>query len=212
MTDNFIEIFLERYAKGLPGREFQMRMAAIARERIPAPADAPPSAKVAAVMILLFPKAGEWHVLLTERTSDNANDKHSGQISFPGGKFEPTDESLEACALRETHEEVGIAPERINVIGAMTPLYIPVSNFKVNPFIGFMKEAPQYLKQETEVKKIIETPLSILLNPENQKRKQIHVSFTMRLEDVPYFDVNGKTVWGATAMMLSEFLEMVKEG
>jgi 8-oxo-dGTP pyrophosphatase MutT (NUDIX family) len=211
MTDNFIENFLERYAKGLPGREFQMRMAAIARERIPAPTDAPPSAKVAAVMILLFPKAGEWHVLLTERTSDNANDKHSGQISFPGGKFEPTDESLEACSLRETHEEVGIVPELITVIGVMTPIYIPVSNFIVNPFIGWMKEAPQYLRQETEVKSIIETPLSILLNPENQKRKQIHVSFTMRLEDVPYFDVNGKTVWGATAMMLSEFLEMVKE-
>ena len=209
MTDNFLDIFLERYAKGLPGREHQMRMAAIARERIPAPADAPPSAKVAAVMILLFPKAGEWHVLLTERTSDNANDKHSGQISFPGGKFEPTDASLEACALRETHEEVGIAPEHINVIGAMTPLYIPVSNFIVNPFIGWMREAPQYLKQETEVKLIIEAPVHILLNPENQKRKQIHVSFTMRLEDVPYFDVNGKTVWGATAMMLSEFLEMV---
>jgi 8-oxo-dGTP pyrophosphatase MutT (NUDIX family) len=209
MTDNFIEIFLERYAKGLPGREHQMRMAAIARTLIPAPADAPPTAKVAAVMILLFPKAGEWHVLLTERTTDNANDKHSGQISFPGGKFEPTDESLEACALRETHEEVGIAPEHINVIGAMTPLYIPVSNFKVNPFVGFMKEAPQYLRQQTEVQSIIETPLSILLNPENQKRKQIHVSFTMRLEDVPYFDVNGKTVWGATAMMLSEFLEML---
>jgi 8-oxo-dGTP pyrophosphatase MutT (NUDIX family) len=210
MADNFIENFLERYAQGLPGREHQMRMAAIARTLIPAPADAPPTAKVAAVMILLFPKAGEWHVLLTERTSDNANDKHSGQISFPGGKFEPTDASLEACALRETHEEVGIAPEHIHVIGAMTPIYIPVSNFKVNPFVGWMATPPQYLKQETEVKQIIETPLSILLNPENQKRKQIHVNFTMRLEDVPYFDVNGKTVWGATAMMLSEFLEMVK--
>jgi 8-oxo-dGTP pyrophosphatase MutT (NUDIX family) len=123
MTDTFIEKFLERYKQGLPGREHQLKMAAISRQLIPAPSDAPATAKVAAVMILLFPKAGEWHVLLTERTNSNANDKHGGQISFPGGKFEPTDESLEACALRETHEEVGIAPEYITVIGAMTPLY-----------------------------------------------------------------------------------------
>jgi hypothetical protein len=74
-----------------------------------------------------------------------------------------------------------------------------------------VKTPPQYQRQESEVKQIIETPLSILLNPETQKTKEIHVSFTMRLEDVPYYDVNGKTVWGATAMMLSEFLEMVKE-
>lgn len=210
MTDTFIEKLVERYAQGLPGREYQLKMAAIAKRLIPAPSEAPETARTAAVMLLLFPKAGEWHVLLTERTTNNPNDKHSGQISFPGGQLDASDESLEACALRETHEEVGIAPEHINVVGSMTPLYIPVSNFTVNPFIGWMASPPQYQRQETEVQQIIEVPLSILLKPDTIKQKEIHVSFTMKIENVPYFDVAGKTVWGATAMMLSEFLEMVK--
>jgi 8-oxo-dGTP pyrophosphatase MutT (NUDIX family) len=209
MIDNFIEKLSKQYAQGLPGREHQVRMAVLARKST---MEAPPTARRACVMILLFQKDGEWHVLLTERTSsDNPNHNHSGQISFPGGQLEEKDESLEACALRETFEEVGIPPNTIQIIGEMTDLYIPVSNFHVFPFLGWTSDPPQYQRQETEVKHIIETPLSILLNSENLKFKDIHINDSFVLRDVPYFDVFGKAVWGATAMMLSEMLELLKE-
>jgi 8-oxo-dGTP pyrophosphatase MutT (NUDIX family) len=207
MTDSFIERLTERHAQGLPGRDFQLKKAAIANRHI---FDAPSTARQSAVLVLIFPKNGEWHVVLTERVG-NDNDPHSNQISFPGGSFDADDDSLEACALRETYEEVGILPETIHVIGKMTDLYIPVSNFHVHPFLGWTAEEPQYQRQITEVKHILEAPLSMLTNPENQKRKDIHVR-GMYLPDVPYFDVYGKAVWGATAMMLAEFLELIDNG
>lgn len=204
MTDTFIERLIERHAQGLPGRPFQLKKAVLARRQI---FEAPPTARQSAVLILLFPKAGEWHVVLTERVG-SANDPHSHQISFPGGSLDASDESLEACALRETHEEVGILPEMVNIIGKMTDLYIPVSNFHVHPFLGWTAAPPQYVPQTTEVKDIIEAPLSILTNSDNHKKKDMDIR-GMRLPDVPYFDVHGRVVWGATAMMLSEFLELI---
>ncbi len=204
MTDTFIERLIDRHAQGLPGREFQLKKAVFARRLI---FEAPPTARQSAVLILLFPKAGEWHVVLTERVG-SANDPHSHQISFPGGSLDACDESLEACALRETHEEVGILPETVNIIGKMTDLYIPVSNFHVHPFLGWTATPPQYIPQIAEVKDIIEAPLSILTNSDNHKKKDMDIR-GMRLPDVPYFDVHGRVVWGATAMMLSEFLELI---
>lgn len=207
MTDTFIERLSDRYMQGLPGREHQKKMAVMARYRN---MEAPPTARRACVMVLLFPKNGEWHVLLTERTSsENPDNRHSGQISFPGGKVEPDDESLLACALRETYEEVGIPPHSIQIIGEMTDLYIPVSNFQVFPFLGWTATPPQYQPQESEVKDIIETPLSILQDKTNHKFTDIRISGSVLLQDVPYFDVYGKIVWGATAMMLSEMLELL---
>lgn len=207
MRDNFIERLSEKYLQGLPGRAYQTPMAVLTRRST---MDAPPTARKACVMLLLFPKNGEWHILLTERTqSENPNDRHGGQISFPGGQLE-AEETLEACALRETYEEVGIPPQAIQVIGPMTDLYIPVSNFHVFPFLGWAATPPQYNRQVTEVKQIIETPLSILQNTENHKFTEIPLKEGFVLKDVPYFDVHGKVVWGATAMMLSEFLELLK--
>ena len=209
MFDNFIEKLSERYTQGLPGREHQAKMAVLSRRST---MDAPSTARRACVMILLFQKDREWHVLLTERTSNNnPNDRHSGQISFPGGQVEADDESLLACALRETFEEVGILQDTIQVIGQLTDLYIPVSNFHVFPFVGWVESPPQYQRQETEVKQILETPLSILQNLDNLKTTDLRINNDILLRDVPYFDVFGKMVWGATAMMLSEFLELLKE-
>jgi 8-oxo-dGTP pyrophosphatase MutT (NUDIX family) len=204
MNDTFIERLIERHAQGLPGRPFQLKKAVLARRQI---FEAPPTARQSAVLILLFPKAGEWHVVLTERVG-SANDPHSHQISFPGGSLDSCDMSLEACALRETHEEVGILPETVNIIGKMTDLYIPVSNFHVHPFLGWTATRPQYVPQTTEVKDIIEAPLSILINSDNHKKMDMDIR-GMHLPDVPYFDVHGRIVWGATAMMLSEFLELI---
>lgn len=209
MRDNFIERLSERYLQGLPGREHQAKMAVLARRST---MEAPPTARKACVMLLLFIKNGEWHILLTERTqSSKPNDNHSGQISFPGGQLEADDESLAACALRETYEEVGVPQHTIEVIGQMTDLYIPVSNFHVFPFLGWATAPPQYQRQITEVKQIIEAPLSLLRNTANHKTTRISIRDGFVLEDVPYFDVYGKVVWGATAMMLSELLELLKD-
>jgi 8-oxo-dGTP pyrophosphatase MutT (NUDIX family) len=206
MSLNFINTITENYKKGLPGREYQLKMGVAYRYKN---IEAPPTARQACVLMLLFPKNDEWHVLLTERASENENDRHRGQISFPGGQVDPSDENLLACALRETYEEVGIQPHHVNVIGEMTDLYIPVSNFHVFPFLAWMNTPPQYQRQVTEVKQIMETPLSILQDESNRKTKDLDVYGGMLLKDVPYFDVEGKMVWGATAMILSEFLTMI---
>jgi 8-oxo-dGTP pyrophosphatase MutT (NUDIX family) len=207
MEDTFIERLKERHKQGLPGRDYQLKMAAILKRSI---FDAPPTARKAAVMMLLFPKNGEWQLILTERTG-NDKDPHSHQISFPGGSAELSDADLAATALRETHEEIGLHPSTIQIIGTMTDVYIPVSNFHVQPFLAFTKGTPQYKRQETEVKQVIETPISVLKNEANWKVKDISVAGKYDLKNVPYFDVYGKAVWGATAMMIAELLEILKE-
>ena len=207
MKDTFIERLTERHQRGLPGRDYQLKMAAILKRSI---FDAPPTARKAAVLLLLFPKNGEWQLVLTERMG-NDNDPHSRQISFPGGSVEAADVDLTATALRETHEEIGVHPSLIQVIGRMTDVYIPVSNFHVQPFLAWTNAPPQYRRQETEVKQVLETPLSVLQNEANWKVKDIKINETYDLKNVPYFEVFGKAVWGATAMMISELLEIIKE-
>lgn len=209
ITETFIRQLSNRYALGLPGREHQMKMAVLSRYKS---MDTPPSARQACVLLLLFPKANEWHILLTERTSNtNPNSRHSGQISFPGGRLEPEDDSLAACALRETYEEVGIPPEIVNIIGPLTELYIPVSNFQVFPFLAWTHYTPQYMRQETEVQSIIEAPLSIFKDVENMKTTDIRVNESLILTDVPYYHFKGHVIWGATAMILSEFMQLLEE-
>ncbi len=207
MQDTFIKRLIERHQQGLPGRDYQLKMAAILKRSI---FDAPPTARKAAVLMLLFPKNGEWQLVLTERTG-NTNDPHSRQISFPGGSAEASDVDLAATALRETHEEIGVAPEHIQIIGTMTDVYIPVSNFHVQPFLAWTNARPQYKRQETEVKQVIETPLSVLKNTDNWKTKDIYINENYNFKNVPYFDISGKHVWGATAMMIAELLEILKK-
>lgn len=207
MQDTFIERLTERHQRGLPGRDYQLKMAAILKRSI---FDAPPTARKAAVLMLLFPKNGEWQLVLTERTG-NDRDPHSRQISFPGGSVEASDVDLVATALRETHEEIGVHPSVIQLIGRMTDVYIPVSNFHVQPFLAWTNTPPQYLRQETEVKQVMETPLSVLQDEANWKTKDIRISELYDLKNVPYFEVSGKAVWGATAMMIAELLEIIKE-
>ena len=207
MQDTFIERLTERHQQGLPGRDYQLKMAAILKRSI---FDAPLTARKAAVLMLLFPKNGEWQLVLTERMG-NEKDPHSRQISFPGGSAEASDADLAATALRETHEEIGVPPTNIQIIGAMTDVYIPVSNFHVQPFLAWTNTPPQYKRQETEVKQVIETPLSVLKNKDNWKTKDIYINENYNFKNVPYFDVSGKHVWGATAMMIAELLEILKE-
>lgn len=165
-------------------------------------------AKESAVLILLYEKMGKINFVLTERTVYKG--AHSGQISLPGGKKDASDTSLQHTALRETHEELGIPFSEIEIIAAISHLYIPVSNFLVFPYIGVLKGKPNFVKEEKEVEKIIETPLEMLLDLNNEIEKKIKIADQNIQFNTPAYKIKDVEVWGATAMILSEFLEIVK--
>ena len=133
---------------------------------------------------------------------------HSNQVGFPGGRVEEQDVNLESTALRETEEEVGIPRTEIEVIKKLTRLYIPPSNFWVQPFLGLMDHTPKMIAQESEVEEILEVKLSDFLDDENEIKENLSTSYAQNIE-VPAYKLNGYTVWGATGMMLSEIREML---
>lgn len=206
MSNNSIISFLKKQLQGpLPGQVAQAKMTTRVKFMPP-----PVNARLASVLCLLYPKNGNWHFPLIQRVITK-NDKHSGQISFPGGKLELSDKTNQAAALREANEEIGINKEDVNILGNLTPLYVPASNFQVFPFIGYLDYMPTFIRQEREVAEVVEVELNQLINPETKKYKTIKFGNEHTIKDVPYFDVNGKTVWGATAMMLSEFVELINQ-
>lgn len=166
--------------------------------------------KESAVMVLLFELEGGLHTLLIQR-SRFPGDVHSGQLSFPGGKRDALDEDLIATAQRETFEEIGIHSDRIEVVGCLTPLYVFVSSFEITPVIGIMSDVPSVTLSADEATQYYFVPLSKLMDPANLKRTNITRSNGVTLTDVPYFDIGLKVpLWGATAMILSELLEVLK--
>ena len=164
--------------------------------------------RISAVLALLFEEEGEIKMILTQRQSYNG--KHSGQISFPGGKQETTDESIERTALRETEEEIGLSPNEIQIIGKLTDVYIPVSQFLVHPFIGFFKGRPNFTRSEYEVKEIITFNIKLLQKPSALTKRDIPTSESYVLKDIPCFIINDKVVWGATAIILNEIRHILK--
>lgn len=194
----------------LPGREAQYGMAHGARKAWLNNYHVPKHAKRAATLALLYPENEDFKIALMKRVT-NPKDRHSGQVSFPGGKVEEDDRNLEHTALREAEEELGIPQSTVSILGKMTDIYIPVSNFLVHPFIGFTASKPNFELQKSEVQQIVEAPLSVLLNKTNRKTTDLTLPNNITLKDVPYFDVNGNVVWGATAMMLSEFTAIIED-
>ncbi|MCK5169213.1 MAG: CoA pyrophosphatase, partial [Bacteroidales bacterium] len=156
---------------------------------------------------LLYQKDMDLYISFIQRTEYNG--PHSGQISFPGGKLEKRDKNIIETALRESHEEIGINTEKVNIIGQLTPLHIPISNFIVYPVIGMCEDTPTFKADINEVEKIIEIKLQDLINPNNCTSKEFKygdLSFV-----APIYSPNKLTIWGATAMILSEFLEIIKK-
>ena len=133
---------------------------------------------------------------------------HSNQVGFPGGRVEETDPDLEATALRETEEEVGIPQRDIEVVKKLSRLYIPPSNFWVQPYLGLVHATPEFIAQESEVEQILEVKLRDFLNDENVITEKLSTSYATNIE-VPAYKLNGLVVWGATGMMLSEIREML---
>lgn len=135
---------------------------------------------------------------------------HSSQVSFPGGKVEISDNGLMTTALRETYEEVGVAPDDVMVIKEISEIFIPPSNFIVQPFIGLYKYPKPFVKQDSEVEMLLEISLLDFLDEANVVVKKLSTSYALDIE-VPAFKLNGYIVWGATAMMLNEIKELIKQ-
>jgi 8-oxo-dGTP pyrophosphatase MutT (NUDIX family) len=198
----------QRLSEPLPGPAGQFEMAP---QRLPGQPNrwaAPADCREAGVLLLFYPQRanGNWseelHLVLTRRPEYPG--VHSGQMSFPGGRRE-AGESLRATALRETLEEVGVLPETLQVIGALSPLYTPPSNFCIHPFIAYSPVQPQFQPDEKEVAELVEVPLSLLFDPAIRK-EEVWEFKDYGPRRVPFFDIYGHKVWGATAMILNEFL------
>jgi len=164
----------------------------------------PDGAANGAALLLVYPHDETVHIPLTVRGSGLRN--HTGQVSLPGGRVDEG-ETFEAAALREATEEIGIDMSTVEVIGRLTPLHIPVSGFLLHPIVGFTSRRPAFQRAEWEVARIIEAPVSLLADPAVVKREiRTRVSAGQSIDvDVPYFDIDGEKVWGATAMVLAEF-------
>lgn len=162
----------------------------------------------AAVMMLFYPKDLLTYLVLIVRNSYPGI--HSSQIAFPGGKVEVYDINLQETALRETHEEIGVSANKIHVIRAFTEIYIPPSNFLVQPFFGYSEEELSFKLQEDEVAGIIELPIMEFLDDSIIISKTMTTSYSKSVE-VPCFKVNEHYIWGATAMMMSELKETLKK-
>lgn len=154
-----------------------------------------------AVLVLLYPHEGELHTGLIVRPLYEG--VHSGQVAFPGGRKEPDDPDLRYTALREAQEEVGLQPDTVEIIGGLSEIYIPPSNFLVSPFIGFTAYRPDFVADPHEVAQIIETPLQVFLRNDAIADGTVSMNNGARLR-VQCFSVSGHMVWGATAMMLAE--------
>jgi 8-oxo-dGTP pyrophosphatase MutT (NUDIX family) len=168
----------------------------------------PGEARLGAVLVLLYDCQNELHLPFTRRRDDLPY--HPGQISFPGGRREEG-EHLSATALREAQEEIGLDPAGITILGRLTTLYIPASDFEVHAYVGWYEGGrPAFSRQAAEVAEIIEVPLSHFQRPETSKREDWQLPGFSQPVEVPYFAVNGYKMWGATAILVSELLERLR--
>lgn len=201
MHNEVISKIRYKLTKPLPGWTSQVKMAPSFR-----PDHTPrENCTKAGVLLLLYPNLTDLSLILIKRPQYKGI--HSGQISLPGGKVETSDKNLIDTALRETEEEIGVPAKFIDVLGTLTPLYIPVSDTEVFPSVGFTGEKPLFEPDPYEVDFLIELPIAQLLKPEIIETKIYQDNKYNGI--IPYFNINNNHIWGATAMILSEFIDII---
>jgi len=195
-----------RLRAALPGPPAQLKMIPTPRPGQQAYTEVEGTSLKAGVMLLLYPKAGGAHLAFIRRPATVLH--HKNQISFPGGGIEAGEDFVEA-ALRETWEEIGVPEDRIRVLGGLTPLYIPPSNYCIYPVVGTASGAPVFRPRPEEVEEILEIPLAHLRDPGHVARE----TRTIRGEatEVPFYRFGSHKIWGATAMVLAEFLDVLEK-
>jgi 8-oxo-dGTP pyrophosphatase MutT (NUDIX family) len=202
-----IETFIDRLEQdlkaNLPGRKAQYKMAPELRLE-----NRHGHYRNAAVIVLLYIRDGSWYTVLMKRPEYAGT--HSNQISLPGGKLEAGDTDLKETALREIREETGIDDRRIRILGNLSRLHIAVSGIEVLPVVGYYPEEPDFQPDPAEVAYLVEARIEDLLHPRNSREK--FRTLMCKLVKVPYFQIGEEHVWGATAMILSEFLEVLRTG
>jgi 8-oxo-dGTP pyrophosphatase MutT (NUDIX family) len=201
----FADLLKKEILKGLPGTKVQWEMASSDRMIRNFPRLPGEDARVAAVLILLYPFNDSINTVLMQR--HDYNGVHGGQISLPGGKQDPQDKNIIDTAVREANEETGVNKEAINIIGTLTPLFIPISNMIVTPVVAWTTEKPVFNHQPEEVVFLFDADIKKLLDPSSLKTKPMEIHG--EIINVKYFDYEGKVIWGATAMIIHELLTLI---
>lgn len=210
LSRHLLDQISERFLSPLPGEEAHLIMAPYQRKSAQEVKDNHENVREAATIMLIYPKKEEWYFALMLRP--NYDGVHGGQVSFPGGKLEQGETSTEA-ALRELEEEIGVDGNRVDILGKLSDVYIPPSNMLVYPYVGVIDFEPIFYPDPTEVESVLEVPLKEIFDDRIVKQKKIEVGkYTDQpfFIEVPYFEFAFETVWGATALMISEFKEMLK--
>jgi 8-oxo-dGTP pyrophosphatase MutT (NUDIX family) len=205
MIENFSTYLKHKLQEKLPGKTAHIEVAPY--RKVDFDKKELQQAKKSGVLILFYVKDQEIYTALMQRTIYEG--KHSGQISFPGGKVEKSDKSIYHTALREANEEIGIATKDIEIIGQLSEVFIPVSNFHVIPVVGIIRNIPQFKIEKREVEEIIEFKLTHLITQELKQNKVKLANNTIL--QVPSFEHNQKIIWGATALMLNELKHILVE-
>ncbi len=205
--DQWISNLSLRMEKGLPGLVAHQKMAPLHRKSLSDSELINAGYRTAAVLALIVPDPINFipRIVLIERSEGPVS--HSGQISFPGGKREG-DEDLLATALREANEELGIQANQVSLLGGLTSLYIPPSNFLVHPFLGYMNEIPEFVLSEAEVKRVLLLPVLSFLDQGNISTEIFKSSIGTSVE-APTYRIDNVTIWGATAMMIAEISSLI---
>jgi 8-oxo-dGTP pyrophosphatase MutT (NUDIX family) len=187
----------------LPGSTSHLKMLPFNRELV-ANSDEQTHLKHSSVLLLLFPQNNELHVCLIKRPVHMKH--HAGQIALPGGRIEKGESAIET-ALRETWEEIGILPHQIEILGTLSELYVHVSRFQIHPFVGWLKIKPEFIICKDEVEKTISFPIKNMQNAV----EQVELKTITGALKVPCFQYEGEIIWGATAMILSEFYDLLNQ-
>lgn len=208
MNEDLIIALKKALKEELPGNSAHQEMFSYSRPSAEVIRELNVNPRESAVLILLYKENGNWYFPLIKRQEYDG--VHSKQIGLPGGQYEEDDKDLEYTSIRETKEELGVDPSKVTILGQLSELYIPPSNFLVKPYIGYLDEVQEFIPDEVEVSKVIITSVSELISlPIEQKSKFVRDGNLKMM--VSSFIIEQETVWGATAMMLNEFRMILKK-